>query len=105
MNSPGFPIYSAVTGPDGRELALVASLGPSRRSASTSGGFVLDVETLRDVITEVVDALDQRNAKRQAEFTQQERAAAVLSRAREVVGDPPAEPTTAERLAALLERA
>ena len=105
VNSPGFPIYSVVTGPDGRELALVASLGPSRRSASTSGGFVLDVETLRDVITEVVDALDQRNAKRQAEFTQQERAAAVLSRAREVVGDPPAEPTTAERLAALLERA
>ena len=33
MVSPGFPIYSGSTGPDGRDVALVASLGPSPSSS------------------------------------------------------------------------
>lgn len=54
VNSPGYPIYSAATGPDGRELARVASLGPSRRAAG--GGFTLDRESLKTLLAEVVDA-------------------------------------------------
>lgn len=106
VNSPGFPIYSAVTGPDGQDVALVASLGPSRKSAKANGGMSFDAETLKTIITEAVDAVDQRNAKREAALAHQSRTNAVLSRAREVVGDPPAEPTPTERMNQLLaERA
>lgn len=102
VNSPGFPIYSAATGPDGREVALVASLGPSRKSPKASGGMNLDVETLAAVITEVVDAVDQRNARRQAEIALAAEREAVLAQAQELVGEPPAPKSPNEEIAELL---
>ncbi|MGV0738227.1 hypothetical protein ABQF35_14295 [Mycobacterium syngnathidarum] len=102
VNTPGFPIYSAVTGPDGQDIALVASLGPSRKSAKANGGMSFDAETLKTIITEAVDAVDQRNAKREAALAHQAHTEAVLSRAREAVGEPPAELTPTERMNQLL---
>lgn len=104
VNSPGFPIYSAVTGPDGRELALVASLGPSQKSKNAEGGFALDRESLKALLTEVVETVDRRRADHEAVLANRERSKAALARAREVVGDPPPEPTPAERMNELLGR-
>lgn len=106
VNSPGFPIYSAVTGPDGRELAIVASLGPSRKSKNVDGGFRLDRDSLKTLLTEVVETIDQRRADQDAALAHQARTEAVFDRARETVGPPPPEPTPAERVGQLLaERA
>ncbi|MFA5711483.1 hypothetical protein [Mycolicibacterium sp.] len=104
VNSPGFPIYSAVTGPDGQDVALVASLGPSRRSRRTDGGFTLDRDSIKTLLVEVVETLDQRRADQQAALAARSRTQSALARARETVGDPPAEPSHTERVAALLER-
>lgn len=104
VNSPGFPIYSAVTGPEGQDIALVASLGPSRKSKTTGGGFTLDRESLKTLLTEVVETVDRRRADQDAALAHQTRADAVFARAREAVGDPPPEPTPSERIDQLLER-
>jgi hypothetical protein len=102
VNSPGFPIYSAATGPDGREVALVASLGPSRKSKKTGGGFSLDRESLKTLLTEVVETVDQRRANQDAVLANRARAKAALAQARETVGDPPPELTPNERVEQLL---
>jgi hypothetical protein len=100
VNSPGFPIYSAVTGPDGREVALVASLGPSRASKTVGGGFTLDRETLKVLLTEVVETVDRRRDDRDAHRA---RTSAALAAASGAVGDPPPEPTLAEQIEQLLK--
>lgn len=105
VNTPGFPIYSAVTGPAGQDIALVASLGPSRKSRTTGGGFTLDRESLKTLLTEVVETVDRRRADHDAALAHQARADAVFARTREAVGDPPPQPTLGERIEQLLERA
>lgn len=94
VNSPGFPIYSAVTGPDGREVALVASLGPSARSAPGPG-----VPTLADFKAIVTEALAE--SAQAAELAR--RRDAVLARAFAAVGAPPRPATPTERMGALIE--
>ncbi|WP_166905927.1 hypothetical protein [Mycobacterium sp. DL440] len=94
VNSPGFPIYSAVTGPDGRDVALVASLGPSPRSQP--GG---DVPTLADFKAIVAEALAE--SAQAAELAR--RRDAVLARAFAAVGEPPRPATPTERMAVLIE--
>lgn len=94
VNSPGFPIYSAVTGPDGREVALVASLGPSPRSAPGRG-----VPTLADFKAIVAEALAE--SAQAAELAR--RRDAVLARAFAAVGAPPRPATPTERMGALIE--
>lgn len=94
VNSPGFPIYSALTGPDGRDMALVASLGPVRRSTVAA----VPALTTDDVKAAVSEALaeDRRAADLVA------RRDAALTAARAAVGDPPAPLTPAERVEELL---
>ncbi|OMC08544.1 hypothetical protein [Mycolicibacterium fortuitum] len=94
VNSPGFPIYSAVTGPDGREVALVASLGPSARSAPGPG-----VPTLADFKAIVTEALAE--SAQAAELAR--RRDAVLARAFAAVGEPPRPVTPTERIGQLIE--
>lgn len=94
VNSPGFPIYSAVTGPDGREVALVASLGPSARSAPGRG-----LPTLADFKAIVAEALAE--SAQAAELAR--RRDAVLARAFAAVGAPPRPATPTERMGALIE--
>ncbi|OBC03483.1 hypothetical protein A5784_14095 [Mycobacterium sp. 852013-50091_SCH5140682] len=106
VNSPGFPIYSAVTGPDGRDLALIASLGPSRKAQRAAGGFTMDRESLKTLLTEVVETVDRRRAHQDAALAHKERTDAVLARARNAVGDPPPELTPTQRIGQMLaERA
>ena len=102
VNHPGYPIYSAATGPDGREVALVASLGPSRKSPKVAGGMSLDVDTLRTIVTEAVDAVEQRNAKRQADIALAAEREAALAQATELVGEPPKPKSPNDEIAALL---
>lgn len=111
VNSPGFPIYSAATGPDGRDVALVASLGPSRKSPTAAGGLNMGVgvdgEALKAILTEVLDAVEQRNAKRQADIALAAERDAALARATALVGEPPApeaEKSPNERMLELLGR-
>lgn len=80
VNSPGFPIYSAVTGPDGRDVALVASLGPSIRSAEHGR----DMPTLADFKAVVAEALTE--SAQAAELARRRDAA--LARAFTTVGEP-----------------
>lgn len=94
VNSPGFPIYSAQTGPEGRELALVASLGPVRGQA-TPTHVLASVEELKAAVGEV---LDER--ERAAELAARRDAA--LTAAYAAVGEPPAPLTPAERVEELL---
>lgn len=94
VNNPGFPIYSAVTGPDGREVALVASLGPSARSAPGRG-----VPTLADFKAIVAEALAE--SAQAAELAR--RRDAVLARAFAAVGEPPRPVTPTERIGQLIE--
>lgn len=102
VNSPGFPIYSAVTGPDGRELSLVASLGPSRKSKKSDGGFNMDRDSVKTLLIEVFEAMDQRRAEQAATLANDEaRAQAAATRAR---GGAPDESTTEDRVGQLMER-
>lgn len=94
VNSPGYPIYSAVTGPDGREVALVASLGPSARSTPGPG-----VPTLADFKAIVTEALAE--SAQAAELAR--RRDAVLARAFAAVGAPPRPVTPTERIGELIE--
>jgi len=107
VNSPGYPIYSAATGPDGRDLALVASFAPSNTAA---GGFSLDNrDALKAFMVEVVETVDQRAADRASALAaandRQERVAAALSAAQETVTALPPEPTPSQRIAELLGHA
>jgi hypothetical protein len=97
VNAPGFPIYSAVTGPDGRELSLVASLGPSRSKKTGGEAFTMDRDSLKTLLAEVVETVDRRRAD---EFAARRRSEAVLARAREALAE-----EQQARVAALLERA
>ena len=94
VNSPGFPIYSAQTGPDGREMALVAALGPVR-GQTTPTHVLASVEELKVAVGEV---LDER--ERAAELAARRDAA--LTAAHAAVGDPPPPPTPSERVEELL---
>lgn len=105
VNTPGFPIYSAVTGPGGRDLALVASFSPTLRSKPAA--FTLDREALKTLLTEVVETVDQRHADRQAAAADRQaaalahraRAEAALAQAHAAIGQ---QPTPRERVAELL---
>lgn len=92
VNTQGFPIYSALTGPDGREMALVASLGPVRRSGAAK---VLVVDDVRAIVAEEMAGERERAALAA-------RRDAALTAAHAVVGDPP---TPAEQVEELLMRA
>lgn len=92
VNSPGFPIYSAMTGPDGREMALVASLGPVRRHGSAQ---VLVVDDVRAIVAEEL-AESQRKAQLAARLDN------ALTAAHAAVGEPPPPLTPAERIEELL---
>ncbi|WP_263999408.1 phage minor head protein [Mycobacterium yunnanensis] len=92
VNSPGFPIYSAMTGPDGREMALVASLGPVRRFGAAR---VLVVDDVRAIVAE-----ELAESQRKAELATRRDSA--LTAARASVGDPPEPITPAERIEELL---
>lgn len=94
VNSPGFPIYSAMTGPDGREMALVASLGPVRRQP-TPTHVLASVDELKAAVAEVLD-----DRQRAAELVARRDAA--LTAAHAAVGDPPPALTPAERIAEML---
>ena len=92
VNTQGFPIYSAQTGPDGRQMAMVAALGPVRRQP-TPTHVLASVDELKAAVAEV---LDER--ERAAEFAARRDAA--LTAAHAAVGDPP---TPSERINALIE--
>lgn len=94
VNNQGFPIYSALTGPEGRELALVASLGPVR-GQQTPTHVLASVEELKAAVGEV---LDER--QRAAELAARRDAA--LTAAHAAVGDPPPPQTPTERVEELL---
>jgi hypothetical protein len=51
VNSPGLPIYSGTTGPDGRPMSLVASFGPSRQGKRSRTPDVLTAEDLAKAIS------------------------------------------------------
>lgn len=106
VNSPGFPIYSAVTGPEGQDIALVASLGPSRASTKAAGGFTMDRDALKTLLTEVVETVDQRRVERESALAHRSFVETVLARAQESTIELPPEPTPTERVGQLLaERA
>ena len=94
VNSPGFPIYSAQTGPDGREMALVASLGPQRRGV-TPTHVLASVDDVKAAVAEVL-ADERRTAELAA------RRDAALTAAHANVGEPPAPLTPSEKVAELL---
>lgn len=95
VNTQGFPIYSALTGPDGREMALVASLGPVRRPGAAQ---VVLVEDVRAIVAEEM-AESQRKAALAARLD------TALTAAHAAVGDPPEPPTITERVDEMLARA
>ncbi|GAS98810.1 Gp8 [Mycolicibacterium canariasense] len=97
VNSPGFPIYSAQTGPDGREMALVASLGPQRH-APTQTHVLASVEDMKAAFAEMM-AEERERAEAAARLD------AALTAAQEAVGDPPPPPTPADEVDELLMRA
>lgn len=97
VNTPGFLCRGSGSGDRGAPLAMVASLGPSRRAAA--GGMAgLSFEDVRAAVR-----IELAESARAAQFAARRDAA--LARARDTVGEPPAPPTPAERVAALLERA
>ncbi len=92
VNTQGFPIYSALTGPEGRDLALVASLGPVRRTAAAAPVLV-PLDDVRVVVAEAL-AEDRRKAALAARLD------SALTASHSAVGDPP---TPTERITALIE--
>lgn len=86
VNSPGFPILSGATGPDGRDVALVASFGggrpaKKRRSMNTGEAFT------QAVADGVVRGLAAAKESEKAAAAEQERLAArdaALARARKL---------------------
>jgi hypothetical protein len=88
VNSPGFPIMSGSTGPDGREVALVAAFGP-RPDKKTSGGFTMDRESLKTLLTEVVETLDERKAQRAKDRADAKSRDEALARAAKLSGGYP----------------
>lgn len=86
VNSPGFPVYSGATGPDGRELAMVASFAPvpgrTRHGGMTPAG-------VKAAMLEVLDERERSTAQRAAAVELAERRQAVLARAAEAAGPIP----------------
>ncbi|MEU9805438.1 hypothetical protein [Mycobacterium sp. NPDC050853] len=97
VNTPGF-LCRTTTDSRGYPLAMVASMSPRPGAA---GRNVYSREDMRaDLKAAVSEALVE--SSQAVELAQ--RRTAVLARARVAVGDPPPEPSPAERMSQLLER-
>lgn len=80
--SPGLPIYSGSTGPDGRPMSLVASFGPGRRPKAKSEEKLTEADLVKAVSRGVVEALASvEQAKAEAEATKRRDAAIARARA------------------------
>lgn len=92
VNTPGF-LCRGGTSDRGAPLAMVASLGPSRRAGGGGVGH-LSFDDIRSAVR-----MELAESARAASFAARRDAA--LARARDTVGEPP---TRADRVAALLDR-
>lgn len=90
VNTPGF-LCRRTTDSQGNPLSLVASMSPRTEAPGTTA---LSRDDIKAAVTEAL-----------AESAHAAKRAALLTRATLAVGDPPPEPSPAERMSQLLERA
>lgn len=104
VNNGGFPIYSACTDANGREIALVASIAPTREKSkkSAAGGLGLSRDDLRDLLLEVQRTAYSEREAEDARLAADAARKTALARAEAVIGKPP---THAEKISAAVASA